>query len=85
MTSDLSWKTHILNICGKALMNLGFIRRIVVRSSNEKVKERCYFPLVRPHLSHASIWDPEQKDLTKELDKIQIKVACFVKNCFGPT
>jgi hypothetical protein len=86
ITSDLSWKTHIQNICGKALKNLGFIRRIVGRSSNEKVKERCYFALVRPHLEYAaSIWDPEQKDLIKELDKIQRKAARFVKNCYGRT
>jgi hypothetical protein len=50
------------------LKKLGFIRRIVGRSSNEKVNERCYFALVRPHLEYAaSIWDPEQKDLIKEL------------------
>jgi hypothetical protein len=33
----------------------------------------------------ASIWDPEQKDLIKELDKILRKAARFVKNCFGRT
>jgi hypothetical protein len=42
--------------------------------------------LVRPHLEYvASIWDPEQKDLIKELDKIQRKAARFVKNYFGRT
>jgi hypothetical protein len=62
-------KTHIQNICGKALKNLGIIRHTVGRSSNEKVKERCYFAEVRPHLKYsASIWDPEQKDLIKELE-----------------
>jgi hypothetical protein len=84
--SVLSWKTHIQNVCGKELKNLGSIRRIVGRSSNEKVKERCYFALVRPHIEYAaSIWDPEQKDLIKELDKIHIKAAHFVKNCYGRT
>jgi hypothetical protein len=67
-------------------MNLGFIWRILGRSSNEKVKERCYFVLVRPHPEYAaSIWDPEQKDSIKKLKKIQRKAARFVKNCFGRT
>jgi hypothetical protein len=44
------------------------------------VKERCYFALVRPHHEYAaSIWDAEEKDLIKELDKIQRKAARFVK------
>jgi hypothetical protein len=29
LTSDLSWKTHIKSICGKAMKNLGFIKRVV--------------------------------------------------------
>jgi hypothetical protein len=53
ITCDLSWKTHTKNICGKAMKNIGFIRR------------------VGPHLEYAArIRDHEQKDLTKELDKI---------------
>jgi hypothetical protein len=68
------------------MKNLEFIKRIVGISSKEKVKERCYFALVRPHFEYAaSIWDPEQKDLTKELDRIQRKTARFVKHCFGRT
>jgi hypothetical protein len=54
------------------------------RSPNEKAKERCYFALVRPHREYAvKIWDPEQKALTKEFDKIQIKAACFVKTAMA--
>jgi hypothetical protein len=81
--SNLSWKTLVQNICRKAFKTLGFIRRTKGRSSNERVKERCYFALVRPHIEYsARIWDPEQKDLIKELDNIQRKAASFVKNCF---
>jgi hypothetical protein len=62
------------------------IKRIVGRSSNESVKERCYFASVRPHLEYAtSIWDPEQKDLIKKLEKIQEKAARFAKSCYGKT
>jgi hypothetical protein len=58
----------------------------VGRSSDEVVKERCYFALVRAHLEYAaSIWDPERKDLIKELDEIQRKATRLVKNCLGRT
>jgi hypothetical protein len=86
ITSNLSWGTHIRNICGIALKKLGFVKRIVGRFSDEKVKERCYFALVRPHLEYAaSVWDTVQKDLIRELNKIQRKAARFVKNCYGRT
>jgi 3-hydroxyacyl-CoA dehydrogenase len=36
--------------------------------------------MVRLHLQYVvSIWDPDQKDLTKVLDKIQREAARFVK------
>jgi hypothetical protein len=42
--------------------------------------------LVRPLLEYAaSIWDHAQKDLIKELDKIQRKAERFVKNCHDRT
>ena len=56
------------------------------RFSDEKVKERCYFALIWPHLEYAaSIRDPVQKDLIRELNKIQRKAVRFVKNCYGRT
>ena len=65
---------------------LGFVKRIVERFLDEKVKERCYFALVRPHLEYAaSVWDPVQKDLIRELNEIQRKAARIIKNCYGRT
>jgi hypothetical protein len=73
-------------IFGKALKNIGFIKCIVGGSSNETVRERCFFALVRSYLECAtSIWDPEQNDLIKELDRIQRKAARSVKNYYGQT
>jgi hypothetical protein len=40
--SDLSWGKHIRNICGTALKKLGFIKRILGRYTDKKVKETCY-------------------------------------------
>ena len=53
LTNNLNWSTHIRNICGKAKRKLGLIRRIVGRN-DERVRERCYFALVRPQLEYAS-------------------------------
>ena len=82
LTNNLSWNTHIRNTCGKALKKLGFVKRIVGKSV-EKVRERCYFALVRPHLEYAcSVWDPADKSNISELEKVQRKAIRFVKNCY---
>ena len=52
LTNNVSWNTHIRNTCGKAFKKFGFVKRIVGKSV-EKVRERCYFALVRPHLEYA--------------------------------
>jgi hypothetical protein len=86
LTSDLSWGKHIRNICGTALKKLGFIKRVLGRYTDQKVKERCYFALVRPHLEYAaSIWDPAHKESILQINKIQRKAARFVKNCYERT
>ena len=82
LTNNLSWGPHISKICGKANQKMGFIRHIVGKS-DEKVKERCYFALVRPHLEYAcSIWDPADTKNTREIEKVQRRAARFVKNCY---
>ena len=41
ITSNLSWGTHIRNICGRAVKKLGFIKRIVGRlcAKGDEIKE----------------------------------------------
>jgi hypothetical protein len=70
ITSDISWGKQKRNICGTALKKLRFIKCVVGRYSEEKVKGICYYALVRPHLAYAaSIWDPGHKYLIRRLNK----------------
>jgi hypothetical protein len=86
LRSDLSWGKHIRNICGTALKKLGFIKRVLGRYTDEKLKERCNFALVRPHLEYAAnIWVPAYKESILKINKIQRNAAHFVKNCYERT
>jgi hypothetical protein len=68
-------------VCGAAPKKLEFIKHVLGRYTEEKVKERCYLALVRPHLEYdASIWDSAHKDSILQINKIQRK-ARFVNNC----
>jgi hypothetical protein len=80
LTSDISWGKQIRYICGRALKKLGFIKHVVQRYLDEKVKETCHFALVRLHLEYAaSIWDPGHKELNRILNKVRRKAVPFVK------
>jgi hypothetical protein len=86
LTSDVSWGKHIRNICGTALKKVGFIKHVLGRCTDEKVKDRWHFALNRPHLGYdTSIWDPAHKYSILQINKIQRKAASFVKNCYERT
>jgi hypothetical protein len=76
-------------VFGTSLKKLVFIKRVVGRCTDEKVKETCYFTLVRPYLEYtASIWDPGYKDLIRRLNKMKglpRKAARFVKHRYELT
>ena len=83
LRADLSWRTHINKITGKANGVLNFIRRHLY-SCNLNVKEKAYTSLVRPHLEYASsVWDPHLKCDVHEVEKIQRKAARFVTGQFS--
>jgi hypothetical protein len=63
-----------------------YIKRILGMYTDEKVKGRCYFALVKTHLEYAaSIWDPAHKESIPQINKIQRKAARVVKNCYERT
>ena len=47
ITSDLTWNTHISNICTKAIKTLGFLRQTLF-SCPQDVKEAAYKGMVHP-------------------------------------
>lgn len=83
LTSDLTWKTHISNITGKANKILNLLRRHLYGCSQE-VKSRAFTSLVRPHLEYSSsVWDPYFKQDIQALEKVQRKGARFVTGVYS--
>ena len=78
LTSDLTWKSHISNISGRANRILNLLRMHLYGCSQE-VKSRAFTTLVRPHLEYSStVWDPYFKQDKQSFEKIQRKGARFV-------
>ena len=78
ITNDLKWNTHVSNICTKANMTHGFLRR-TSSACPQDVKESTYKGLVGPVLEYGcSVWDPSSILLQEELEKVQKRAARFV-------
>ncbi len=52
LSADLSWSSHIENICSKAKRILGLLYRRFYKNSDEKTLHQLYLSLVRPHLEY---------------------------------
>ena len=79
ISDDLKWESHI-NICGKANMTLGFLRRNLNIGSTS-VKEQAYKSLVRPSLEYAcSVWDPHLKSDINKIEMVQRRAARYLTN-----
>ena len=78
ITNDLKWNTHISNICTKANMTLGFLRRTLF-SCPQDVKEAAYKGMVHPVFEYgSSVLDPYTQKLQDELEKVQNRATRFV-------
>lgn len=76
--NDLSWASHITNVCSAAEKKLWFLRR-KLKLAPSSVKLSAYLTIVRPTLEYASIiWDPHHKGLIDKLEKVQRKAARFI-------
>ncbi len=78
ITSDLSWNTHIHNICSKAKHILGLLYRRFYRHSDLKTLRQLYVSLVWEYA--AQVWSPHlQKDIAT-LERTQFASRVCTKN-----
>ena len=79
--SDMSWKTHIKNITGKANRQLWLIIRCLGFFAPIKAKRLAYISLVRSVLEYATtLWSPLAKELIKNIETIQRKATNLILN-----
>ena len=85
LTKNLSWDTHIDQVCNKANKTLGFLRRNL-KIGSTKVKESAYKTFVRPILEYAcTVCDPYTQDKINQLEAVQRRAARFVVNRYHNT
>ena len=78
LSDDLTWETHINNICKKANSTLGFLKRNL-RNCAQDCRKLAYISLVRSSLEYGSIvWDPYYAKDINSLEKIQRHAARFI-------
>ncbi len=79
LTCDLSWSSHISNICAKAHHVLDLLYRRFYGSSTQSSLKKLYLFLVRPHLEYAcQVWDPyllKDKKAIENVQKFALKVV----------
>ena len=74
----LSWKDQCDYVCRRAHNMLSFLERNFSRCPL-KVKEQCYFTLVRPLLEYGcTAWDPYLTGQIEQLEKVNRRAARFV-------
>ena len=83
ISSDLSWSSHIDNICSKAKRILELLYRHFYRHSNEQTLRQLYLSLVRPHVEYAApVWSPHLNKYITMLERTQ-QFACKMCKKFG--
>ena len=72
ITSDLSWRPHITNMCNKTRKLIGLLYRRFYQSSNSSILLKLYLSFVRPHLEFSSaVWSPHLKGEVEAVEKVQ--------------
>jgi len=81
---NLSWSTHIQQICVKARKILGLLyRKVAKHTSDQMVVLKLYLALVRPHLEYASqVWSPYMSKDVQLLEKVQKFALRICSKCY---
>lgn len=78
LTHNLSWATHITNVCASASRSLGYLRRNL-RSTPSNIRKLAYETFVRPQLEFASaVWSPHPNYLINMVEAIQNRAVRFI-------
>ena len=71
ISSNLSWRSHINNVCSKAKRQVGFLYRNFGRADSSSLLQ-LYKSLVLPILDYcSSVWDPHLLTDIKSLESVQ--------------
>ena len=72
LTSDMTWSSHISNVCIKSRKLVGLLYRRFYRNSSSHTLLKLYKSFIRPHLEYSSIvWSPYLKGEVEALEKVQ--------------
>ena len=72
ITSDLSWRPHITNMCNKTKKLIGLLYRRFNQNSNPSTLLKLYLSFIRPHLEYLSgVWSPHLKGEVEAIEKVQ--------------
>lgn len=85
ITNNLSWNTHISNICKSSFRKLCFLRH-KLKQAPHNTRLTAYYSLIRPKLEYAcTVWDPYTKRNTDALEMIQRKAIRFIFSKYRST
>ena len=80
LDTDLSFNTHIEQVCNKSSKLLNLCRRNL-NMCHKSTKELAYKAIVRPHLEYSSAaWSPHTAKNINKLEMVQRRAARFVLN-----
>ena len=70
--SDLSWSTHVANLCIKARRLIGLLYRRFGKHADSATLLKLYKSFIRPHLEYCSVvWSPYLLGDIESLEKVQ--------------
>ena len=71
ISENLSWKTHINSITGKANKSSAYVH-CNLKGCSKQIQAHCFKTISRPILEYASsVWDPHQKGLENQIEMVQ--------------
>ena len=79
ISSDLSWKSHVLSVAAKANLILGLLKRTFGRCS-DAIKMGC-ISMVRPMIEYACpAWNPHQQYLPDKLERFKHNASRWIRS-----